>query len=228
MKTKIIGDVHGKHEAYCKTIKNSDCTHSVQVGDMGFQYDTLKVAKTKHKFFGGNHDNYDIYYDEPRALGDYGKAKVGALDFFFIRGGFSIDVKARLQHLELYGVKSWWEEEQLDVGHMIKALQEYKKDKPKIMLSHSCPHEVSAYIGNPDVLKAFGFNPKTFSTHTQELLQKCFDEHKPDVWIFGHFHRTLDFDYQGTRFMCLGELRHVDYEDGEFINNNKLDKVSQR
>ena len=33
-----------------------------------------------------------------------------------------------------------------------------------------------------------------------------FDLHKPAVWIFGHHHQTISFEFQGTIFQCLTEL----------------------
>jgi len=30
--------------------------------------------------------------------------------------------------------------------------------------------------------------------------------HKPDLWIFGHFHNSWTQTIQGTEFRCLAEL----------------------
>jgi hypothetical protein len=104
---RIIGDVHGKFQDYIALTK--ECDYSIQVGDMGFDYSELRVlSKDDHKFIGGNHDNYDKYYGSPHALGstitigmgkDFGIATHGGLDFFFLRGGFSIDWKQRQKEL---------------------------------------------------------------------------------------------------------------------------------
>jgi hypothetical protein len=108
-KVRIVGDVHGKTADYVRMIKESKVRHSVQLGDMAFDYGKLKELDCNdHKFFGGNHDNYDIYYKSKHALGDYGAVTLGPLDFFFIRGDFSIDKDIRLRQ-EAFGMgKGWW------------------------------------------------------------------------------------------------------------------------
>ena len=228
MTVRITGDVHGMVAKYADMILDSEVEYSIQVGDMGFNYSDLEILDHKcHKFFGGNHDNYHIYKDCPHALGNYGAKRLGDLEYYFIRGAFSIDKKYRLERERKLGVISWWGTEQLSKSQREKAFDSYAKAKPSVMMTHTCPSSISKLIGSPGCLKAFGFDPDTFETGTQNILQKCFDYHKPDVWIFGHFHRTIDFHYRGTRFICLGELRHIDYKDGEFINNNVLDSVRQ-
>jgi len=228
MTVRITGDVHGLVEKYVEGVQSSGCEYSLQVGDMGFYYESLEnLDFHSHKFIGGNHDNYDYYSSCPHALGDFGSYSLGPLDFYFIRGAFSIDMKARIMHERQTGFVSWWKDEQLGLDNQLLALSSYKASKPRVMITHTCPTEIAKHIGSPGALKAFGFNPDTFATETQVLLQDCFDSYRPDVWIFGHFHRTIDFQYKGTRFICLGELRSIDYRDGQFINNNKLDSVRQ-
>jgi predicted phosphodiesterase len=224
---RIIGDVHGKIDNYLKLLDGVD--YSIQVGDMGFDYKKLYSLNSQHhRFFGGNHENYDIYYNCPYIVGngDFGSFNVDNIDMFFIRGEYSIDKHVRLLY-EAQGLgKGWWAQEELNTLKMKNALKEYQKEKPKVMLSHGCPNEISKLIGNPGVLKAYGYNPDKFSTLTQTLLQDCFDSHQPDIWIFGHFHMNLDFPYKNTRFICLSELSYLDiYSDGRIINNNKLRKV---
>ena len=42
---------------------------------------------------------------------------------------------------------------------------------------------------------------------TQEALQRCFEAHQPEIWIFGHYHRRVDFILkQSTRFVCVADL----------------------
>jgi predicted phosphodiesterase len=228
MKLRIVGDVHGLTRRYVNLIKSDkNVTHSLQIGDMAFDYSDLKYLDSEcHKFVGGNHDNYDIYADQPHALGDYGNYSLGGLDFFFIRGAFSIDWKDRLNREMLGMSRSFWRDEQLDYEQMENCLNKYKADKPKIVVTHSCPRSISKLIGNPSVLTSYGYDAEVFTTGTQELLQSCLEVHRPDVWIFGHFHRTLDFMLENTRFICLGELRYIDYQNGTFTNSNILDSIN--
>lgn len=217
----ITGDVHGKMQEYVPA-RQKDCNYSIQIGDLSVTtYNALKpLDPKKHKFFGGNHDNYTIYHKCPHSMGDYGNYEVGGLKFFFIRGAFSIDFKPRQVFHRRTGRISWWEDEQLSMQDMEKAYQAYMKAKPHTMLTHGCPREIARIIGKPEPLKMFGFDPNSFTTNTQELLQRCFEYHKPRVWIYGHFHQTRSFFHKNTLFTCLNELETM------YINKNGTAQVN--
>lgn len=211
MAISIVGDVHGKISAYIRKVRHKP--YSIQIGDMGFDYTLLhKLNPKRHKFFGGNHDNYDLYYESSHSLGDYGKFALGRKEFYFIRGAFSIDWQGRITHYFKTGRKCWWEEEQLHRVLFDDILGDYEKCKPSVVLTHSCPSEIASQIGKPDALRSFGYDPATFTTNTQELLSACLDAHKPDLWIFGHFHNSVVLDHKGVEFRCLDELEVFDYE----------------
>lgn len=181
---------------------------------MAFDYSGLKkLPYKKHKFFGGNHDNYDEYPRCPHALGDFGRFNLGKLSFYFIRGAFSIDVAGRLKAERRGHPQCWWQQEQLDRQKMYEAFEDYKSRRPHTMITHTCPTEIARRIGKPDALKMFGYDHDTFTTNTQELMQSCFDEHQPDVWIFGHFHRSHVFRLKGTLFICLESMNYGGYLD---------------
>lgn len=213
MTLRIIGDAHGKFTEYCKVAKGAE--YSLQLGDMGFNYVSLEqervnngLAEENHKFFGGNHDNYRLYELVPFALGDWGSYELGGVKFFYIRGAFSIDKKWR----KAQPVKCWWKEEQLTAEQANRCIHDYIHAKPDLVITHGCPTQVAREIGNPNVLRDFGFDPETFNTDTQKLLQACLDMHQPQHWYFGHFHRDVNLIMKGTKFHCLDELSHVDIE----------------
>jgi hypothetical protein len=225
-----VGDVHniiyrpkrGFTATYPKVVRPA--SYSLQVGDMSFAYNQLtgeKLDPDKHKFFGGNHDNYDTYYDSPHQIGDYGEREHGGLPFYFVRGAFSIDWKARAKHEYRTGIKTWWsEKEQLSHETLYKVLADYAKVKPKIMMTHSAPQEITSLVGKPEALKNFGFDSKTFTTRTQQALQSMFEEHQPELWIFGHFHRNWVQEIKGTKFICLDELSYIDFD----VNSNLVNE----
>lgn len=205
----IKGDQHGNVDQYVEAVK--DYKYSLQIGDMGFNYDPLReLDPNHHKFLGGNHDNYDWYYHTPHNLGDFGKRKLGGFEFFCIRGAYSIDYKGRLKHERKTGRKSWWKEEELALKQSYKAYEEYVNTEPNTVVTHDCPTEVAKIIGKPEVLRGFGFNPDTFDTSTQMLLQQCFNEWQPSLWIFGHFHTNRVVQVGCTTFICLGERTALD------------------
>jgi hypothetical protein len=118
---RIIGDVHGYIRAddkkdgrsYLHLIRNAD--HSLQIGDMGFDYSPLKrVDPSKHRILAGNHDNYDAL--TPHFLGDYGVYSFPNFEFFYVRGGFSID-----RHLRVIG-RDYWLNEELNHQQAAEAL----------------------------------------------------------------------------------------------------------
>lgn len=207
MATTIIGDVHGKMDSYIQIAK--DCEASVQVGDMGFNYYALKqLNANKHMFFGGNHDNYDEYYDVLHNLGDFGNRKVGSLKFFFVRGAFSVDIMYRLDH-NINKIKSWWPQEELRYDQMRKCEELYRRTKPSVVLSHTAPtHTIKDNFDNY-VLGRLGFGDK-FVSQTSSFLQTLFEIHQPDLWVFGHFHKSIKDTINGTEFICLPELGFID------------------
>lgn len=206
---RIVGDVHGHIDKYVDIVKEEE--YSLQIGDMGFDYSGLaKLDCQRHKFIGGNHDNYDVYHANSYSLGDYGNMTLGGIKFFFIRGAFSIDWKPREIHRIRTGRISWWADEQLLPQELNKAIDLYEMSKPDIMVTHTCPQELARLIGKPGVLKMFGFRPETFSTDTQLALQTCLDIHKPAVWYYGHFHQDRVDNVRGCDFVCLDELSYVD------------------
>jgi len=218
---KITGDIHGKVDRYSQSVRNNT-QYSLQIGDLGFNYNGLSgLDPAKHKFFGGNHDNYDVYYDSPHSLGDYGMIRSLDLPFYFIRGAFSIDVDGRIQAELRSGKKSWWKEETLPLDVMYKVYDDYKKVHPKVVITHTCPTSIARIIGNGNVLRVYGYNPDTFTDPTSELLQQCLEAYPPKVWIFGHFHQTFIKTIGDTLFICLniGESLSVN-QDGTFNHRN--------
>lgn len=207
---RIIGDVHGKYPTYLELIK--PCDYSVQVGDLAYDYSFLENNKISlnHRFLKGNHDLYDDKII-PHDLGDYGKRNVGGLEFFFVRGAFSIDWKYRQK--KYYGgdwPQTWFLDEELKWADQYKAFDQYVKCKTRIMLTHDCPASISKIISDGEVLRSWGYNPDIFETTTGNFLQKCFEAWQPEIWIFGHYHLSYDKIIDKTRFICLPELGYID------------------
>lgn len=207
----VIGDVHGQTSKYIDLTEDS--CFSVQIGDMGFNYQPLlewDVDPEVHKFFFGNHDICSAKL--PHVLGDFGEYTLGGVKFFFVRGAFSIDKEYRL------GCGWHWDpEEELSSSRLQEAIDLYTELKPDIMLTHDCPRQIANIIGNPSFLWGFGFDPERFTTRTSEALQTMFEAHQPRQWIFGHFHKSWNDVINGTHFRCLNELETytIETEDDE-------------
>ena len=195
----VIGDVHGKIGDYTNLLSEESIEYSVQLGDMGFKssyeelddsfsLESLDLNTLSHRFIPGNHDDYDnlpsYAYREP-----FGEESLGGVDFFYIRGAYSLDKVHRTPRV------SWWEREELSIVESFEAADYYVKSKPSIILTHDCPLQITALMG---------YSP--IKTRTGQLLQELFNFHKPDLWIFGHYHRSFRGTIDGTEFICLDEL----------------------
>lgn len=225
---RVIGDVHGfinrgavrygRTRNYINLIQPA--AYSVQLGDFGlipFVYTEAqrpvpefilgKVDSQRHKVVLGNHENYDVQV--PHYLGDFGRHSIplreGSFDFFYVRGAYSIDKKDRLLGI------SWWPQEELDWEQGNAALQEYTAMKPRTVFTHDCPEEIIYYMGK---IPVGTFHP----SRTHQYLQAMVEQHRPELWVFGHHHVNWVGEYKGTVFMCLSELSYIDFdEDGHLL-----------
>lgn len=205
MALSVIGDVHGKTEAHFNLIVDNNIDYSLQLGDFGFHYNHWDILNDNHKFFSGNHDNMDLYYDCPHVIEsssgskDFGPATLGGVDFFFVRGGYSIDWEGRTQG------KDWWDREELSKKEMQECLALYKEVKPDIVISHEAPTFINRLIGNPKILAYFGL-PPYWTSRTAGLLHSMFNFHVPKMWLHGHMHIRHHTEVEGCMFIGLEEL----------------------
>lgn len=197
----IIGDVHGKFDAYAKICKGF--TSTIQIGDFGVGFLNSRgkispepVLPGDHKFFPGNHDNRQKCKENPNCLGDYGVTPYG---IFFVSGAWSIDHKARTLGI------NWWDDEELTMEQIYEAMQLYQQIKPDIVLTHDAPFSVSSKILEETPNPMFG--PKNRRTRTGMFLETIFEIHKPKKWIFGHWHHSWVKEIDGCEFRCLNELK---------------------
>lgn len=184
----IIGDVHGKIKKYQWLLDYHQPQHSIQVGDFGFKWEhdwhLKNVDSSKHKIVFGNHDYYP-YIDKPHSLGNCSYWN----EVFTIRGAHSID-----QHMRTEG-KDWFRNEELNNFEQLNVLDNYVNTKPDVVVSHDAPKSVVNHM--------FGYE----TSSTRNLLEHMFQEHRPKLWIFGHFHESKTATILGTRFECLKKLQ---------------------
>lgn len=194
---KLIGDVHGKYAQYKALIrKHSD---TIQVGDLGLgfrrfphgNYTTnpphAEMVKANARFIRGNHDNPGVCRNHSQFIKD------GTVedDVMFVGGAWSIDWKYRIEGY------SWWADEQLSQEEFNQVMDVYSVVKPRVMVTHDCPHSVNLQIHTHHYFD---------KSRTQQALQAMFDIHQPEIWVHGHHHVSVDHTIKGTRFICLAEL----------------------
>lgn len=201
-KVRLIGDIHGNF-SYYKTLL--DCEASVQVGDYGLGFrrqadeEMLDWAgdNLQHKFIRGNHDNKAVCKTFPNYIHD------GFYDhqnsIMYIGGEWSIDYASRRE-----GV-SWWPDEENSHNDFDNFHKLYTSVKPRIVISHGAPLTIpkAGCILNPQ------FGPEMW-TRTNLRLYKMWQDHAPKLWIFGHWHKSMDKHLDGTRFICLDVNEYID------------------
>jgi len=203
----FIGDCHGKVEKLLRIIHQFPKeAQFFQLGDMGLGFRGVFLPHIDNlKFIRGNHDSPQQCQAHPCYAGEFGyDADTG---IFWIGGAWSIDAAYRVE-----GV-SWWRDEELSQEQLEAAIELYIKVKPKLVVSHEAPSEAAktllnaAIVGNPGGEQAyFGAKFGCVDTRTSKALQRMFDTHKPDQWIFGHYHFDKTFELEGCQFTCLAEL----------------------
>lgn len=205
---RIIGDVHGKIDQYKKI--TDDCSYSIQIGDIGFKNEWKRVSNEisgdKHKIIAGNHDDYDTLINVENYFGDFGLTTHGGMNFFYVRGAYSLDSKERTMDIDI-----WPEKEELNYGKLNQVIDQHEKFLPEIVLTHDAPKEATYSMFRPTW---------HYPSRTVEALDQMFKIHQPKLWIFGHWHRTIFKKVNDTFFICLGELDYVDYDNTKVVREN--------
>lgn len=205
---RLIGDVHGYYERYKKII--AEVPASIQVGDMGLGFRHIggykdglftqnpphaKMVEHNARFIRGNHDNPAECKKNSQWIADGTVSE----DVMFIGGAPSIDKMWRLKDYD------WWEDEECSLFDLAVYLDKYKELKPRVMITHTCPKEMA-----DAVMVQFRADRIGEVCRTEEVFQEMFAFHQPELWVFGHWHHSVDYKMNGTRFVCLNELEYRD------------------
>jgi len=206
---RFIGDIHGKLDQLDKIV---DHPNVVQIGDfgMGFQpISALSVDTTitqqrnetnnRFRFIRGNHDDpaecaKSMYWIKDGTIED---------NIMYIGGGLSIDKEFRTPGI------SWWDDEELSIDELYRMIELYELNSPEVMVTHECPESIANHVMIPAVSGHINIPSRTRDAFEVMLAIK-----PPKIWIFGHWHHSLDWvdSSTGTRFICLNELEYKDLE----------------
>jgi hypothetical protein len=199
---RFCGDIHGKFKEYKQIIQN--CDRSIQVGDMGigfnlpYEESMRKDISINHKYIRGNHDNLQVCKNDPRWIPDGYIEKIkNNANMMCVGGAYSIDQIHRVAGA------SWWPDEELNEMEFRRIIDLYEAVKPELMITHDIPYSISRKLFNN------GINLKSW---TGSWFDRFFEAHKPQLWIFGHWHERRNEIIEGCGFICLRELEHFDMD----------------
>lgn len=208
MKQIYIGDVHGKYQRY-KTIMKKH-TNTIQLGDMGvgfFKFDLNRDVKPEanphydymkrgnHRFIRGNHDNPQVCKKHSQFIND-GYTENGMM---FIGSASSTDIDKRIEYMD------WWKDEELSTDEINHILTLYENYKPDVMVTHDCPESIAKLMARYQ-------KKKNYSNRLRLGFEEMLHIHQPKIWIFGHWHQSLNITVDKTNFICLKELEIKEIE----------------
>lgn len=178
----LIGDVHGKIGDYlslCSTARGS-----IQLGDLSNDFRVIRNALPKdgHRFIRGNHDPRKQIATMPQWIED------GTVegDMMMIGGSDHYPgIHPALLPDRTIPTYQWI---------MIEAI--YRDQKPRIMLTHDCPSSAGR------IMDRFDYT----DTYTAQWLDRLFQFHVPELWVFGHWHQSRNFWINECNFVCLDTL----------------------
>ena len=216
-KTRLIGDVHGLKYDLAIVLQNlpEDVTGVIQVGDLGVGFgqsdywheDLENMLKSVNgRFIRGNHDNPFMC----RQMNTCIKDGLVENEVMFIGGAWSIDNPNAPPgwHRRTIGI-DWWPEEELTHAQLNQLSFLYSMVKPRVMVTHDCPLSISNKLF---IERGKTFSDVQYNTRTGAAFEEMFKIHKPELWVFGHWHCDADEVIDGTRFICLNELSYADID----------------
>lgn len=203
---RIIGDVHGKFKAYREAIRN--VPFSIQIGDMGVGFRRSNgdltwmsnppfdaMTQGRHLFIRGNHDNPEVCRRHNYWIPD-GTVIDGV---YCLGGAVSIDRACRTQGLD------WWPDEECSYAELERMIDDYAVIKPNVVITHECPDSIAG-----EIMATYRMGRIEDGSRTRQALDRMFAIHQPSEWYFGHWHRSICFERNGTSYRCLDELEFVD------------------
>lgn len=225
---RYVGDIHGEVDKYVEQV--GDAELSVQIGDfgIGFRYGRDQILNgsvaypasayvhtpqhyldpTKHRFIRGNHDDPSESRAVAGNIADGSYEMIDGHKVLYIGGARSIDAAQRVEN------QSWWRDEELNQAQLNDLIDRAMVEQPEVMITHEAPEFLVSMLQLKSMVKG------NFPSITRQAFEALLYYTKPKLWIFGHWHQSLDYSYKGTRFICLDILETIDinYTDLERIN----------
>lgn len=231
MRVLIVGDVHGRHRELQAALRRAQTDYriaaAIQVGDFGFTRawfqqagrDQLRFPVPVHAIDGNHEDHawlgravglgqarawqeeFNLFYQARPSVAQLGSTKVG-----FLGGALHVDRPQR--HDGPAGLPNYITRSQRE-----SAVALFNRERPELIVTHSCPAGIGIGLHSPiehapgiqSHVKAAGFDPGPQDDCGEVELTRLWRElaHRPQCWVFGHFHRAHTATIAGTRFVSV-------------------------
>ena len=194
-KIMFIGDIHSNYILWANYLQVHEPTIQVGDNDFGFPHHTPEAIEAietalengDHRWIRGNHDNPNYTNSKQIPDGSYDEV----LDIFFCGGAYSIDQATRVEGVD------WWREEELTYAELQEVIDRYEAAKPRVLVTHDGPTEALVEMF-PRMMR----NPR--DGRTRQALDTMLQIHRPQFHVFGHWHQTIQYTVDDTRFACVG------------------------
>ena len=211
------GDIHGNTlaiEQIDRVAVEQEAATVIQVGDFGARW--TKQDCSVVEYFennpvgpewitcGGNHDNWDVWFELAKEQGFPGKVQLAPRCFWATRNSVMVlegkkhvffgGAESMDKHTRVEG-KSWWCRETPSYEEFTKLTQVLDTEKPEIVVTHDAPKRVP-------VKTAPSRRLQVTPTNLDNVLRVS--DHKPIWWLFGHHHQINSWDIDETHFVCCG------------------------
>ncbi len=212
----VQGDWHGKWNMVLEEIEKLPndslliCVGDVGLGFRGLTLNRLCVglepilAKKAITLFllRGNHDNPAIWKEETHSdyiklIEDFSEIRINNKNFYFIGGATSIDRSYRTKNVD------YWVDEVIPYNDYVKPI-----NKIDVLITHSAPLFCWPVGFNDYCRYWFKEEPilEQELTKERQFLNKVFDDIKPELHVYGHFHSSVNEIMDKCKHILLNEL----------------------
>jgi predicted phosphodiesterase len=222
-RVRFIGDTHGNTDLLEQALLdfdagNIECIYHVGDIGMGFNDKGLEpifsyIWHEKIPFIAvrGNHDNPNHWVFDHESEGSTSSYKMYAgiksgfypdhVMTFVINGALSIDQHRRIESVD------WWPNEEHTINEFNSLVDSFETNKPRFVISHDGPQSILENHFFPSEK-----GKMMYASRTRQALDAMLTLHKPELWVFGHWHEYRDKVINGTRFICVAKDKYIDLD----------------
>ncbi|MDY0215163.1 MAG: metallophosphoesterase [Bacilli bacterium] len=213
----FVGDIHGefgKLNSFMSEIysKHKEPITFIICGDVAYFWENEPTPIVKRPPYSkviwipGNHENWEMI--DKYELGKLHElqdgvfmASFGAIEeieghkILFCGGADSIDKNLRTPFVD------WFPQEIITNKDMNFLFDKIPDQKVDILVSHTCPSKVFSELSKKiDRLEEKSKDPSTYA------LDIIVDKFRPDLNVFGHFHKFMEGRFDNLYWVCLSYI----------------------